>query len=96
MYRPPSDPRNHPAFDHPGQQGILAGYVSVVAFFLALWIISHPLAGVAVLTAIVGSFIGVRRAVGLARCFHDCGGFSFDLGRRVRITITRPSTDGTD
>lgn len=94
MYRPPSDPRDHPAFDRPRRWSLLTGYALVAAFFLSLWVVSHPLAGAVVLAAIVGSFVGVRRASELARCFHDCGGFSFDLGGRVRITIARTDADG--
>lgn len=94
MYRPPSDPRGHPALDRPRWRSLLAGYASVAAFFLSLWVVSHPLAGAVVLATVVGSVVGARRASELARCFHDCGGFSFDLGGRLRITVTQTDTDG--
>lgn len=93
MSSPPLDPRYRPAIDRPSLESVLAGYALVPAFFLSLWIVSQPLTGTVVLAAIGGLFLGVRRARGLVRCFDECGGFSFDLGENVRITIAQKHTD---
>lgn len=93
MYVPPLDPRDGPAINQPTSRGLLVIYAAMIAFPLLLWIVSQPLAGSVVLVTIVVSAISARRAAKLARCFHDCGGFAFDLGGRVRISITRSQLD---
>ena len=93
MYVPPIDPRDDPLTTRPALRGILVIYAALVAFPVLLWIVSQPMAGTVVLVTVIGSAIGVRRAARLARCFYDCGGFVFDLGGRIRISITRPEPD---
>lgn len=68
-------------------------YALILVFPLLLWIAINPLAGVVVLTAIVGSVIVARKGSRLVHRFVDNDEFSFDLGRNVRITITH-SSDG--
>ena len=65
----------------------------IAALFLAFVSVSHPLVGATSIVALVGSSIVARRVAGLARCFRDCGGFSYGLAGRVRITVFRPRTD---
>ena len=65
----------------------------MAALFLALVSVSHPLVGATSIVALVGSSIVARRVAGLARCFRDCGGFSYNLAGRVRISVSRPRTD---
>ena len=65
----------------------------MAALFLALVSVSHPLVGATGIVALIGSSIVARRVAGLARCFRDCGGFSYDLGGRIRISVSRPRTD---
>ncbi|WP_226481323.1 hypothetical protein [Natrinema amylolyticum] len=74
-------------------ESILAGYALVPAFLLFLWAVSRPLTAAVTLTIAAGLVFGVRRAWRLARCVSDCGGFSFELGGRVRITIAQTQID---
>lgn len=91
MSNPPSDPRASPVPDEPTWRGILVSYAAMVAVPLALWFVSQPVVGTVALAGVVGLFVGTRRAYGLVRCLSDCGGFAFDLGGAVRVTIARTS-----
>jgi hypothetical protein len=93
MSRPPFDPRYRPAVEQPSWEGVLASYALVPALLLLLWLISQPRTATVVLTATAGVLLGVRRALELARCVSDCGGFSVDLGGKLRITIAQPHAD---
>lgn len=93
MYGPPSDPRDRSPFDRLSWRSVLAAYAIGAAVPPMLWVVSHPAAGVVVLTVVVVLIVGARRAVRVARCFYDCRGFTFDLGGRVRITVTRSRID---
>jgi hypothetical protein len=65
----------------------------VIAIPFVIWIVSQPLTGIVVLTAIVALFTGTRRAYRLARCFYDCEAFAFDVGGKARITVTQLSAE---
>ncbi|WP_226005584.1 hypothetical protein [Natrinema salinisoli] len=93
MSRPPFDPRYRPAVEQPSWERVLASYALVPALLFLLWAISQPHAAIVVLTATVALFLVARRSLGLARCLSDCGGFSVDLGGKLRITIARPQVD---
>lgn len=96
MYRPPPDPRDHPAPQVPTWRGVLVSYVMAAAIPLLFWVVSQPLAGTVVLAAIVGLFISARRGLRLARCFYDCGGFAFNLGGKVQVCIIQPSVNDSN
>jgi hypothetical protein len=55
---------------------------------LLVWGVSQPRAGVVVLAAIFGLYIGGRRAYRLTRCFYACQEFTFELGGKIKITVT--------
>jgi Flp pilus assembly protein TadB len=93
MFRPPKDSRDGPIVEQPTWQRVFVSYGMMAAVFLSLWLVSNPLAGVVALAASAVAVITVRRAAELARCFRDCGGFAFDLGGRVRITVAQPRTE---
>ena len=93
MYRPPLDPRYSPTPGDASWTSILTSYTIAIALFGLMVLVSHPLAITVLLASIVGMALVARGAVGLLRCFHECGEFSVDLGGRVRIAITQTSTD---
>lgn len=93
MTRPPLDPRYLRDPTEPSPRSLLVSYALVAAIFPVLWFASYPVLGsVAVVTA-VGIGVALRRAWRLRRCFRDCGGFSLQLGSRVRIAVTQPDVD---
>lgn len=69
------------------------GYLMVAAFPVFLWVLSNRLTGITVLTVSAVLVVIVRRALKLIRCFYRCGGFTFDIGGRVRIMISQPCVD---
>ncbi|QLG29170.1 hypothetical protein HUG10_17260 [Halorarum halophilum] len=68
-------------------------YATIAAIPILLWVGSQPLAGAAMLAAVVGLLVGVRRAHRLVRCVHECRALTFDLGGEVRITVAQHPTD---
>lgn len=93
MSRPPFDPRHRPAVEQPSWRGILVSYALIPVVFLSLWGISHPLTATVIIVATVCLLLTLRRTLNLARCLSNCGGFSIDLGGKIRITIARPQVD---
>ncbi len=93
MHRPPPDPRKYRTTTDPTWRGILVSYLMVASFPLLLWVVSQPVAGTVVVTAIVGLALGVRHVHKLARCFFECGGFAFELGGKIRVCIAQPSVE---
>lgn len=92
MTRPPGT-RYRTGPQEPTWRSILAAYAVAAAIPALFWLVSYPLAGVAAIAAIVALRAGARRTAGLVRCFRECRGIAFDLGGRVRITVTNPSVD---
>lgn len=88
MHRAP-DPRDRTGIERLSWRSVLAGYAVMAVLLLSLWAISHPVAGAAVIVAVVGLHAAARRAVRLARCLRVCREFTVDLGGRVRVTVTR-------
>jgi len=88
MEQPPSAPRDRPGLN-PTWRRIVAGYVLVLAFFLLLWTISHPLVGFSTLTALAGLFVVARRAARLRHCFYTCDALTLRPFGSVRITISQ-------
>jgi hypothetical protein len=95
MYRPPSDHRHHHhhRVTEPTWRGVLVSYLSVASIPLVLWMVSQPAAGAVLLAVVAGLAAGTRRGLWLVHCLAECGGFSFDIGEQVRITVTRPGID---
>jgi hypothetical protein len=93
MYAPP-DPRDRTGIEQPTWRSVLAGYLLLAVLLLALWTVSNPLAGTAVLATVVGLSVGARRAAALVRCLRVCREFTVDLGRGVSITVTNAGVDG--
>jgi hypothetical protein len=93
MHRPPPDPRHRTEPVRPSWRNILVSYATIAVLFLAFVSVSYPLLAVASIVALVGSAVVARRVAGLARCVRDCGGVSYDLAGRVRISVSRPRTD---
>lgn len=91
MILPPIDPRYRPAPTEPTWQNILVSYAMIAAVPALLWVVSQPPTRIVGVAAVVGLFVVARRLHRLIRCFYDCQGLAFDLGRSVRITITQPS-----
>jgi len=92
MYKPPRDPRDRPLIEQPTWQRVFVSYAMIAVIFLLIWGVSQPRAGVVVLAAIVGLFIGGRRAYRLTRHFYDCREFTFELGGKIKITVTQLPT----
>lgn len=92
MTRPSRDPRQYRTPTEPTWSGIIVSTAVMLAIPLLLWIVSHPLAGAAVLTAGAGVVRGGSHAVRLRRCLHECGAFAFDLTDDVRVCVTREGT----
>jgi len=67
----------------------VASYALLLAFFVLLWTISHPLVGLSALAALAGLFIGARRAARLRRCFYTCDALTLRPFGSVRITISQ-------
>lgn len=93
MHGPPLDPRYRPPTEQLTWKKVLASYATMAAIPVALWVVSRPLAGTAALAAVVGLVVVGRRAYRLARCFHDCRGFTIDLGGKARVTVAQIPTD---
>jgi hypothetical protein len=93
MYRPPRDPRTTRPADSVGWREILTGYGVVLAVPLVLFAISQPLVAAVLAASLVGAAVLGRRTLALARCYERCGGFSFEFGERVRITIAQPGIE---
>ncbi|WP_135828279.1 hypothetical protein [Halorussus halobius] len=93
MSRPPLDPRYRSALTNPTWRHVLASYAMMVGVPVLVWAASRPLAGVAVVAALVGTAAGTRRASGLVQCFRNCEGFAFDVGDTARVTVTRSPVD---
>lgn len=93
MYRPPTKPPGGPLPGPPSERSLLVGYAMVVVIPLLLWAASSPLSGAAVLGALYGLVAAGRRATRLVKCFHDCGGFCFEYGGRLRIAVLDPSVE---
>lgn len=93
MQRRPPGPRRRTAVDQPTWRAIFASYALVAALFLAMWTVSNPVAGAIAFTGFVGLAVGLRRVAELARCFHECGGFTVDLAGKARVAICRPDLD---
>jgi hypothetical protein len=93
MFTPPPDGRQHAPVTEPTAQSILVSYLLMAAIPLTLWVVSHPLVGVAGLVTALGVGLTARRAASLVRCISECGGFAVDLGERVRITVSQTRTD---
>ena len=97
MIRPPIDPRYRPAPTEPTWRSILVSYAILATVPALLWAVSRPSTRIVGVVAVLGLALVARRLHRLVRCFSDCQGFAFDLGQRVRITITQPSTcEATD
>lgn len=94
MYRPPRALRDSTVADRTSRGGLPAGYALMAAFPLLLLVIAHPVAGSLLFAALLGTVLAARRVRRLVRCLYECGGFAFDLGGRVRITVARPHCDG--
>jgi hypothetical protein len=62
---------------------------------LLLWVVSQPVAGAILVTALVGLALGARHVYKLARCLFECGGFTFELGGKIRVCITQPGVEPT-
>ncbi|MFP4627150.1 MAG: hypothetical protein ACOC8O_03635 [Natronomonas sp.] len=95
MYRPPLDPRTVRPNAAPSGRGILVTFAMVATALVVVWVESNPLAGTAVIVAVVGLAVGVRRARDLVHCFFECGGFAVELGGTVRVCIVRPGVEAT-
>lgn len=91
MLRPPTDPRYRPAPSEPTWQNVLVGYAMIAAVPALLWVASQPSTRLVAVAAVVGLALVARHLLRLVRCFDDCRGFAFDLGQRIRITITQPA-----
>lgn len=92
MILPPIDPRYRPAPTQPTWRNILVSYAILASVPALLWVVSQPSTRIAGVVAVVGLALVARRLHRLIRCFYDCQGFAFDLGQRVRITITQPQS----
>jgi hypothetical protein len=68
-------------------------YGLAAALPLLVWFVSQPRAGTVVVVAIGGLFVGGRRVFRLSRCFFRCQRFTFNLGGKVKITVTQIPTD---
>ena len=93
MYRPPTKPPEGPLPGPPDERSLLVGYAMVAAIPLLLWAASSPLAGAVVFGALYALVAAGRRATRLVRCFHNCGGFCFEFGGRLRIAVCDPSVE---
>jgi len=87
MHKPPSDPRHRSALRAPSWGDVVAAYAFVAAVVALFWVVTYPLAAAVVLAVVAGGG-GVRYAVRLVRCVRDCRAVVFDLGERVRISVT--------
>ncbi|MDT3433480.1 flagellar motor protein MotB [Haloarcula sp. 1CSR25-25] len=88
MQQPPSDPGRRPGLN-PTWRRIAASYALVLAFFVLLWAISQPLAGLGALAVLAGLFVGAKRAARLRRCFYTCDALTLRPFGNVRITISQ-------
>jgi hypothetical protein len=93
MKRVPPDAPTRPLDERLTWRSILVSYAMMAAVPLLLWVAGRPLLRVTAVAAVVGAFAVARRGAALRRCFYECGGFAFDLGGSVRVTISRPRAD---
>ncbi|WP_135819945.1 hypothetical protein [Halostella litorea] len=95
MFRPPLDPRDRPLVEQPTWRDVAGSYGLIAAVPFLLWFGANPLAGTALLAALVGAAAVVRSAHRLVRCLRNCRRIAFDVGDTARITIRRPPADET-
>jgi Flp pilus assembly protein TadB len=93
MTRPPADRPARTGLQEPTWQRIAVSYAMAAAIPVALWFVSRPLLGVAVLTVLATSRIAVPWARSAAQCVRECREIAVDLGNVVRITVEEPPAD---
>lgn len=89
MFSLPPDRLYHPSITDATPQSILVSYALIGLIPLVLRGISSPIAGTILLAVLLSIGLGVRRVTQLVRCLENCGGFAFDLGGRVHVTVTQ-------
>lgn len=89
------DPREGPAFEPPTRSSIFVSYLMMATLPLFIWILSNPVIGFTVIASGVVLIVLSRRLKALKRCFSACGGFAFDIGETVRISISHQPSECT-